>query len=989
MSISFNPSIRDFLTTNFLLHKFSEDIENPKYFLELLRLSKITKNNQTKKPININKEVYLNSKSEREKDKIILTKIIKKDYKQRTIVKKIVNQMPLLSPLPKIHFKRSFRYIYPKINYYKKKEPENNLNLAKDALIIRKYDEDNEQLLRSLSFIINKKNSDYKTNKKSRNDNNTKYNKEYTFNQNLSDNEENNGDNGDIIKSIDKYIDKGINKNISKSINKDIDGNIKYNENIKIKINDNNVSKSQHIKDININTINSNILTINKNDKQKLNLDMSKTKINLSSRNKINCKFIFKNESIKKDKESVEKYTDKRAEKDNSNSNGNINSNKDLLFNNINNFNNIKNENSLKMLDLEYKYDKNLESKIKPKNLIQTFQLKKYKIQNNNNINNNNINYYNNKILPSKIPNIYEIKEFLVKYKDKATVEKKYLSNKYIEYILLNKSTVNNTEKYYYKINKMYCKQLKEYMKHRINWIHVDTHIKNNNNIIINNELITINFQWKYYSTRLNFKEYKYEQNTPIRKLRMVNVFEKNAEIGNKKNMFVNLLLYCDKININTFDLVPLTIIVSNSKDIDSCLEALRDLMEFVEKKKLIGKDLITNKKYNELFFFDKNYENIKNQYIYINKNFLSEINYWIIKPTDLYQGKCIEITNDYEKLERKCKNLFRGVDRRIMPELVLNIEEEDSEEENIQINNTLNNNNNSGSENELLKSERNKNENNFNNNIEIINNDNNDNNDINIYSNNIINNFNTFSNNSSNKKTPKKKKNFSRMYLSNEIIIQKYLDNPLLYEKRKFDIRCYVLVDSNLNVYFCREGHLKSSSKFYDLNSDDKFIHITNHSIQKKCSKFAQYEYGNEMSYDDFKKVMKKDNIPLEKFDKMIEQMKYLIKISFKSVGNKLMKTIPVLCFEIFGYDFILDKDFKLWILEINNNPGLGISSPVILKLVPRMLDDAFRLTIDKVFETKYSNECIDENGKYKSKYHLDGFTDEENIFEFLCNVK
>ena len=115
---------------------------------------------------------------------------------------------------------------------------------------------------------------------------------------------------------------------------------------------------------------------------------------------------------------------------------------------------------------------------------------------------------------------------------------------------------------------------------------------------------------------------------------------------------------------------------------------------------------------------------------------------------------------------------------------------------------------------------------------------------------------------------------------------------------------------------------------------------------------------------------------------------MKFLVKISFKSVGSKLLRITPVLCFEIFGYDFILDNDFNPWILEINNNPGLGISSPVIQKLVPRMIDDALRLTIDKVFETKYDNECIDENGKYKSKYKLEGFTDEENIFEFLCNV-
>ena len=157
---------------------------------------------------------------------------------------------------------------------------------------------------------------------------------------------------------------------------------------------------------------------------------------------------------------------------------------------------------------------------------------------------------------------------------------------------------------------------------------------------------------------------------------------------------------------------------------------------------------------------------------------------------------------------------------------------------------------------------------------------------------------------------------------------------------------------------------------------------------MQKKSAKFEQYEYGNEMSYKDFKKFMEEEKIPLDKFNKMIEDMKILVKISFKSVGNKLLKVTPVLCFEIFGYDFIIDSDFRPWILEINNNPGLGISSPVIQKLIPRMFDDALRLTLDKIFDTKYSNECFDENKNYKSKYKLEGFNDNENIFEFMCNI-
>ena len=50
-------------------------------------------------------------------------------------------------------------------------------------------------------------------------------------------------------------------------------------------------------------------------------------------------------------------------------------------------------------------------------------------------------------------------------------------------------------------------------------------------------------------SNRINFKNYKYESNKPCKKLRMVNLFERNYEIGNKKNMFINLINYCDKIN--------------------------------------------------------------------------------------------------------------------------------------------------------------------------------------------------------------------------------------------------------------------------------------------------------------------------------------------------------------------------------------------------------------------------------------------------------
>ena len=635
--------------------------------------------------------------------------------------------------------------------------------------------------------------------------------------------------------------------------------------------------------------------------------------------------------------------------------NKSINSNNEII-NKVNNYSSLKNKSTSRLINF-LKEKQSLNQDIYEKDSIENnssnFKINFEFNKNNNNNNflfnyenklNNNIkikrNIYNSshlfKIKPrikfdSRTFNFYSVsitKNFKDKHNTLDYINR--ILNKNIIDFPLNTNISSKNEIFHFRINKMYRNQFIQYMSHRLNWENIDT------NNTLNSEPKFVNFEWRYYSNKLNYKNYKYDSSLPLKKLKIVNLFEKNYEIGNKKNMFINLINYCDKSNINVFDIVPFTIIVNNSQYIEETLDIIQALMEFVETNKHFKGNLVSNKKYNELFWYDKNYELLTNQYVNINKNFISTKNYWIIKPTDLYQGKCIEISNSYEEIVKKCRKIFKGVDKKLNPTQMItnNIDELKNIDKLLTMDNAI------------MDDKKN-----FGGGI-------------------------------------KKKIINSRMYCSNEIIIQKYLDNPLLYQKRKFDIRCFVLVDCNMNLFFCREGHLKGSSESYNLNNTNKFIHITNHSLQKKSNKFEMYELGNEMSYQDFKNFMRSENISLEKFDDMINQMKLLIKISFKSVANKLLKTSPVLCFEIFGYDFILDNDFKLWILEINNNPGLGISSPLIEKLVPRMLDDAFRLTIDKIFNTIYSKECIDENGNYKSKYKLEGFSDEENIFEFLCNI-
>jgi hypothetical protein len=61
--------------------------------------------------------------------------------------------------------------------------------------------------------------------------------------------------------------------------------------------------------------------------------------------------------------------------------------------------------------------------------------------------------------------------------------------------------------------------------------------------------------------------------------------------------------------------------------------------------------------------------------------------------------------------------------------------------------------------------------------------------------------------------------------------------------------------------------------------------------------------------------------------------------------------------CFELFGYDFMIDEAYKVWLIEINTNPAIEECSSVLRMLIPRMLDDMFKLTIDKLYDLKYND--------------------------------
>ena len=65
--------------------------------------------------------------------------------------------------------------------------------------------------------------------------------------------------------------------------------------------------------------------------------------------------------------------------------------------------------------------------------------------------------------------------------------------------------------------------------------------------------------------------------------------------------------------------------------------------------------------------------------------------------------------------------------------------------------------------------------------------------------------------------------------------VVQKYLERPLLLGGRKFDVRQYVLVTSDLKVFMYKDSYVRTSSSLYDAtNLADRSIHLTNDYVQK-----------------------------------------------------------------------------------------------------------------------------------------------------------
>ena len=121
------------------------------------------------------------------------------------------------------------------------------------------------------------------------------------------------------------------------------------------------------------------------------------------------------------------------------------------------------------------------------------------------------------------------------------------------------------------------------------------------------------------------------------------------------------------------------------------------------------------------------------------------------------------------------------------------------------------------------------------------------------------------------------------------------------------------------------------------------------------------------------------------------------MIKITFQSAKEYLCKDTKSSFFELFGFDFIVDSSFKTWLIEVNTNPCLEESSKILKSYIPRMIDDALKLTVDTVFKKKApasseaekpTLEKVEASKDSEWAFPVDGYSDSENMWECILNL-
>jgi len=114
----------------------------------------------------------------------------------------------------------------------------------------------------------------------------------------------------------------------------------------------------------------------------------------------------------------------------------------------------------------------------------------------------------------------------------------------------------------------------------------------------------------------------------------------------------------------------------------------------------------------------------------------------------------------------------------------------------------------------------------------------------------------------------------------------------------------------------FCTVRYNQSTSEL-----DNLFVHLTNVSIQKNADDYNS-QHGGKWTLESLKLYLTSTR-GKDVTEKLFDDINWLIVHSLKSVCWIMNSDRH--CFEIYGFDVIIDDKLKPWLIEVNASPSLS----------------------------------------------------------------
>jgi hypothetical protein len=150
----------------------------------------------------------------------------------------------------------------------------------------------------------------------------------------------------------------------------------------------------------------------------------------------------------------------------------------------------------------------------------------------------------------------------------------------------------------------------------------------------------------------------------------------------------------------------------------------------------------------------------------------------------------------------------------------------------------------------------------------------------------------------------------------------QRYIHPPLFLpdDKRKWHIRTYAIVAGMLKVHVFEEMLVLLASAEYQTpwDSSCSAVHLTNTSLPS--------------SNDPQEHTVLLSSLDVRWKQAVVDQICGITGDVFEAAGAALALSQRSNCFQIFGLDFIVDEDQKVWLLEVNEAPDLSYNEGLAL---------------------------------------------------------